>query len=100
NPVEVLQIHGSEILIERRQILRKRSEDDAVALGDRQPLESVITPLEVLGHSAELPHAIDERYAAQISFAIVRPLVVRAHEETRVAELLPAELHATVRAPV
>src|SRR5919108_4142685 len=56
--------------------------------------------LEVGGHAPLSLDATAEWQADEVALQIVRPLVVRAHELGRVAEVCLTELHTPMRAAV
>ena len=100
DPVEPSEVGLAEIVLERRHTTLERGEDDAVALGDGEPLEAVLGEREVGRHSSGALDPVPEGDAAEVAIEIIGPLVVRAHEALGASVRLRAELDAAVRAAV
>ena len=102
--VEIAEHLGAEELLERLHIVVEGGEDDAVADRHLQLREAMLLQAEIVRHAAVrlavLLDAAAKRQADEIAFEIVGPLVVGAGERGRVAEILPAEGDAPVRADI
>ena len=98
--IEIPEHVGTEIVFERRHRAIKGGEDDPVALGDFQLVEAMILEPEIGRHSALLADTAPIWNAHQVTLEIVVPLVVRTAEVGVIAEVLLAELHPAMRAPI
>lgn len=71
-----------------------------IARRDSKLLETMVLITEVARHPAELVHTPFERNALQVTFQVIRPLVIRANELSIVAARVATEFGATMGAAV
>ena len=91
---------GPEVLFEGLEPLSERREDHAVTPRNAELSESMVLRIEIRRHAPLLLHAAAERHTDEIALQVVCPLVIRAHELGRVAEVPLAELHSSMGAAV